>query len=133
MKTVLKILVAPVTLTISLLVWLGILLIDRAVLLFQIASGILTALAVLVLLTTSVTNGLILLGIALAVSPIGLPMLAVKLLGCLQSINLSLKGFVHSCKAPYKNAPRCLVTPGRFFKTLDTVVGNWFYWRSAYQ
>lgn len=92
MKTVLKILVAPVTLTISLLVWLGILLIDRAVLLFQIASGILTALAVLILLTTSVTNGLILLGIALAVSPIGLPMLAVKLLGCLQSINLSLKG-----------------------------------------
>lgn len=98
MKTVLKILVAPLTLTSSLLVWLGILLIDRAVLLFQIASGILTALAVLVLLTTSVTNGLILLGIALAVSPIGLPMLAVKLLGCLQSINLSLKCFLHNIK-----------------------------------
>ena len=96
MKTLLKILTAPVTLTISLLVWLCAVLIDRTVFLFQIASAILGLLAVLVLLTTSVTNGLILLGIAALVSPIGIPMLAVKLLGGLQSINLSLKGFLHS-------------------------------------
>ena len=96
MKTLLKILAAPVTLTLSLLVWIGAHLIGRAVFLFQIASAVLGLLAVLVLLTTSVTNGLILLGIALAVSPIGIPMLAVKLLGGLQSINLSLKGFIHN-------------------------------------
>lgn len=96
MKTLLKILTAPVTLTISLLVWLCAVLIDRSVFLFQIASAALGLLAVLVLLNTSITNGLILLGIAALVSPIGIPMLAVKLLGGLQSINLSLKGFIHS-------------------------------------
>ena len=96
MKPLLKVLTAPVTLTISLLVWLCAVLIDRTVFLFQIASAVLGLLAVLVLLTTSVTNGLILLGIALAASPIGIPMLAVKLLGGLQSINLSLKGFIRS-------------------------------------
>ena len=96
MKTLLKVLAAPVTLTISLLAWLCAVLIDRTVFLFQIACAVLGLLAVLVLLTTSVTNGLILLGIASLVSPIGIPMLAVKLLGGLQSINLSLKGFIHS-------------------------------------
>ncbi len=96
MKTVLKILAAPVTLTLSLLVWIGAHLIGRAVFLFQIASAVLGLLAVIVLFTTSVTNGLILLSLALAVSPIGLPLLAVKLLGGLQSVNLALKGFLHS-------------------------------------
>ena len=91
MKTLLKILAAPITLTISLLVWLCAVLIDRTVFLFQIASAVLGLLAVLVLLTTSVTNGLLLLGIALAVIPIGIPMLAVKLLGGLQSIKQSIK------------------------------------------
>jgi len=96
MKTVLKILAAPVTLLLSLTVRLCALLIGRTVFLFQIASAVLGLLALIVLFTTSVTNGLILLGVALAVSPIGIPMLAVKLLGGLQSINLSLKGFLHS-------------------------------------
>lgn len=96
MKNLLKILTAPVTLTLSLLVWLCAVLINRTVFLFQIASAVLGLLAVLVLLTTSITNGLILLGIAVLVSPIGIPMLAVKLLGDLQSINLSLKGFLHN-------------------------------------
>ena len=96
MKTVLKILAAPVTLLLSLTVRLCTLLIDRTVFLFQIASAVLGLLALIVLFTSSVTNGLILLALALAVSPIGIPMLAVKLLGGLQSINLSLKGFLHS-------------------------------------
>ena len=93
MKTVLKILAAPVTLTLSLLVWLGAHLIGRAVFLFQIASAVLGLLAVIVLFTTSVTNGLILLGLALAVSPIGLPLLAVKLLESLQRIKQLLKTY----------------------------------------
>lgn len=96
MKTVLKILAAPVTLLLSLTVRLCALLIGRSVFFFQIASAVLGLLAVIVLLTTSVTNGLILLGLALAVSPIGIPMLAVKLLGGLQSINLSLKSFLQN-------------------------------------
>ncbi len=94
MKTVLKIFIAPVTLALSLLIWLCAVLIDRAVFLFQIASAVLGLLALMVLLTTSVKNGLILLGFAVAVSPIGLPMLAAKLLGGLQRANMVLKALV---------------------------------------
>ena len=95
MKTVLKILIAPVTLTLSLLIWLCTVLIGRAVFLFQIASAVLGFLALIVLFTTSVKNGLILLGFAVAVSPFGLPLLAAKLLGVLQRANLALKELVH--------------------------------------
>ena len=95
MKTILKILVAPVTLTIALLIWLCAVLIDRAVFLFQIASAVLGLLALIVLFTTSVKNGLILLGFALAVSPIGIPLLAAKLLGVLQRANLAVKELIH--------------------------------------
>ena len=96
MKTVLKILTAPVTLLLSLFIRLCAALLSHTAFLFGIASAVLGLLALIVLFTTSVTNGLILLSVALAVSPIGIPMLAEKLLGGLQSINLSLKGFLHS-------------------------------------
>ena len=52
--------------------------------------------ALAVLFTYSVQNGIILLVIAFLVSPLGLPMLAVKMLGGLQSVNGSLKGFIHN-------------------------------------
>lgn len=96
MQIVLKILAAPVTLLLSLTVRLCAALLSHTAFLFGIAGTILGLLALAVLLTSSVTNGLILLGAALLVSPIGLPMLAVKLLGGLQSIQLALKGFLHS-------------------------------------
>ena len=95
MRTVLKILTAPVTLTFSLLIWLCAVLIQRAIFLFQIASAVLGLLGLIVLFTTSVKNGLILLGFALAVSPIGVPLLAAKLLGGLQRANLALKDLIH--------------------------------------
>ena len=41
-------------------------------------------------------HDIILLVIAFLVSPLGLPMLAVKMLGGLQSVNGSLKGFIHN-------------------------------------
>lgn len=91
MKTILRILTVPVSLAISLLVWLCAVLIERTAFLFQIASAVLGLLALLVLFTTSVKNGLILLGIALAISPVGLPLLAAKLLGGLQRARLALK------------------------------------------
>ena len=94
MKTILRILTAPITLMISLLVWLCAALISRTVFLWQIASAVLFLLALAVLLTVSAKNGLILFAIALAVSPIGLPLLAAKLLGVLQSLNASLKEYL---------------------------------------
>ena len=96
MKLILKSLAAPVALSISLLVWLCTGLISCTAFVFQIASAIISVLALLVLLTVSVKNGIILFVIAFLVSPVGLPMLAVKLLSSLQSINTSLRGFIHS-------------------------------------
>ena len=95
MKTVLRILITPITLIISLLVWLFAALFSRTVFLWQIAGAVLGLLALIVLFTTSVKNGLILLGFALAVSPIGLPLLAAKLLGGLQRANMALKELLH--------------------------------------
>lgn len=92
MKTALKILAVPVTLAVSLLVRLCAFLIARTAFLFGLASTALGLLALMVLASGSVKNCLLLLALALAVSPIGLPMLAVKLLGGLQSVNLAAKG-----------------------------------------
>ena len=95
MKTVLKILVAPVTLTLSLLIWLCAVLFSRTVFLWKIASAVLGLMALIVLFTTSVKNGLTLLGFAALVSPIGLPLFAAKQLGVLQRANLALKELLH--------------------------------------
>ena len=96
MKLILKALAAPITPTISLLVWICAGLISCTAFVFKLASAILSVLAILVMLTVSLKNGIILLVIAFLVSPVGIPMLAVKLLGALQSINTSLRGFIHS-------------------------------------
>jgi len=96
MKLILKILTAPVTLLISLFVWLCAGLISCSAIVFKIASALLTLAALAVLFLSSVRNGIILLALAFLVSPVGLPLLAVKLLGGLQSVNGRLKGFIHS-------------------------------------
>ena len=96
MKLILKILTAPVTLLISLFVWLCAGLISCSAIVFKIASALLTLAALAVLFLSSVRNGIILLSLAFLVSPVGLPLLAVKLLSGLQSVNGRLKGFLHS-------------------------------------
>ena len=96
MKLILKILTAPVTLLISLFVWLCAGLIYCSAIVFKIASALLTLAALAVLFLSSVRNGIILLTLAFLVSPVGLPLLAVKLLGGLQSVNGRLKGFIHN-------------------------------------
>ena len=83
MKVILKILLAPIRLVIWLFVRLFALVTYISSYVFGIAGAMVGVLAVAVLLTTSVRNGLILLAIAFLVSPIGLPMLAVKLVGLL--------------------------------------------------
>ena len=96
MKLILKILTAPVTLLISLFVWLCAGLISCSAIIFKIASALLTLAALAVLFLSSVRNGIILLALAFLISPVGLSLLAVKLLGGLQSVNGRLKGFIHS-------------------------------------
>ena len=80
MKYILKLLLAPVRLAIWLLVHLFALVTYISSFALGIISTLLSILAVLVLLTTSIQNGIILLVLAFLVSPLGLPMLTVKLM-----------------------------------------------------
>lgn len=91
MKAILKVLTFPIVLILDLFTWICVGLISCSAILFKLASAILTILAVAVLITYSVQNGLILLALALLVSPLGLPMIAVLLLGGLQKISGSIK------------------------------------------
>ena len=91
MKAILKVLTFPIVLILDLFTWICVGLISCSAILFKLASAILAILAVAVLITCSVQNGLILLSLAFLVSPLGLPMNAVWLLGGLQKISGSIK------------------------------------------
>lgn len=83
MKFLLKFLLAPIRLVIWLSVRLFALVTYLSSFALGMAGALLGALAVIVLLTTSVKNGLFLLALAYLISPLGLPMLAVKVIGVL--------------------------------------------------
>lgn len=91
MKAILKVLTFPIILILDLFTWICVGLISCSAILFKLASAILAILAVAVLITYSVQNGLILLTLAFLVSPLGLPMIAVWLLSGLQKISGSIK------------------------------------------
>lgn len=91
MKAILKVLTFPIVLILDLFTWICVGLISCSAILFKLASAILAILAVAVLITYSVQNGLIMLALAFLVSPLGLPMIAVWLLGGLQKISGSIK------------------------------------------
>lgn len=91
MKAILKVLTFPIVLILDLFTWICVGLISCSAVLFKLASAVLAILAVAVLITYSVQNGLILLTLAFLVSPLGLPMIAVWLLGGLQKISGSIK------------------------------------------
>ena len=92
MKLIFKILTVPVTLAIDLLTLICIGVISFSGILLRLVSGIITILGVAVLATYSPKNGLILLTIAFLFSPMGIPMLAVWVVGRLQNISCLLKG-----------------------------------------
>ena len=92
MKLIFKILTVPVTLAIDLFTLFCIGVISFSGILLRLVSGIIAILGVAVLATYSPKNGLILLTIAFLVSPMGIPMLAVWVLGRLQNISCLLKG-----------------------------------------
>ena len=91
MKAILKVLTFPIVLILDLFTWICVGLISCSAILFKLASAILAILAVAVLITYSVQNGLILLTLAFLVSPLGLPMIAVWLMSGLQKISGSIK------------------------------------------
>ena len=91
MKLLLKLLLAPINLILTLLIWICSGLLHCTAFLFGIASMLIAILGAAVLVTYSVQNGLILLIIAFAVSPFGLPMAAAWILGQLQKLRSQLR------------------------------------------
>lgn len=91
MKAIIKFLTLPIVLIIDVFTLICIGLISCSSIFFGFISSLLTLLGITVLATYSWQNGLILLFLAYLVSPMGLPMLAVKLLGGLQIITGTIK------------------------------------------
>ncbi|MSS91083.1 succinate dehydrogenase [Eisenbergiella tayi] len=94
MRLLLKVLAAPIVVLLTVFVWLCALLINLSAFVFGLAGMVVGFLGLAVLVTYSVQNGIILLVIAFLVSPFGLPMLAVRLLGFLQDANYTLRDFI---------------------------------------
>ena len=96
MKLLLKILTAPVILFLTVAVWLCVLLVSASAYILGFVGVVVGLLGLAVLITYSVSNGLILLGIAFLVSPFGLPTLAIWLLGQLQGLRYTIQDKVYS-------------------------------------
>lgn len=95
MKLILKILAAPLVLTLTLAVWLFAAALHLSSFVFGLAGALLGLLGVAVLLTTSVQNGILLLVIAFLVSPYGLPMAAVWMVGQVQRLKYAIQDRVY--------------------------------------
>ena len=94
MKLLLKILAAPVIVVLTVFVWVCVLILHISALILVLAGTVVALLGLAVLITYSVKNGIILLVIAFLLSPFGLPMLAVRVLGLLQDVNYALRDFI---------------------------------------
>ncbi len=94
MKLLLKILAAPVIVVLTVFVWVCVLILHISALILGLAGTVVALLGLAVLITYSVKNGIILLVIAFLLSPFGLPMLAVRVLGLLQDVNYALRDFI---------------------------------------
>ena len=95
-KLLLKIVVAPVVLLLTLAIWICVGLVYVSGLVLGLLSTVIALLGVAVLMTYSPQNGLILLVIAFLISPFGLPKLAFWLLGKVQDLKFAIQDLVYS-------------------------------------
>ena len=95
LKGLLMIITAPVILVLRLFVWLCMGLIYISGLVLGLLSMVIALLGVAVLLTYSLQNGLILLVMAFLISPMGLPLAAIWLLGKVQSLKFAIQDKVY--------------------------------------
>ena len=95
LKGLLMIITAPVILVLTLFVWLCMGLIYISGLVLGLLSMVIALLGVAVLLTYSLQNGLILLVMAFLISPMGLPLAAIWLLGKVQSLKFAIRDRVY--------------------------------------
>ena len=94
MKLLLKILAAPVVAVLTVVVWVCVLILHISALILGLAGTVVALLGLAVFITYSMKNGIILLVIAFLLSPFGLPMLAVRVLGVVQNVNYALRDFI---------------------------------------
>ena len=95
LKLGLKILAAPLVLALALFTWVCFGLLYVSSFIFGLASTVVALLGVAVLVTYSQQNGVILLVIAFLVSPLGLPMAAVWLVGKVQDLRYAIQDAVY--------------------------------------
>lgn len=95
MRIVLKVLFAPIILVLTLFVWLCAGLVYISGLILGLVSIVLALLGVAVLITYSPQNGIILLVMAFLVSPYGLPLAAIWLLGKVQDLRFAIQDAVY--------------------------------------
>ena len=95
LKCLLMIVTAPVILVLTLFVWLCTGLIYISGLVLGLLSTVIALLGVAVLLTYSPKNGAILLVMAFLISPMGLPLAAIWLLGKVQSLKFAIQELVY--------------------------------------
>ena len=95
LKLGLKILAAPVVLALMLFTWVCFGLLYVSSFIFGLASTLVALLGIAVLVTYSPQNGVILLVIAFLVSPLGLPMAAVWLVGKVQDLRYAIQDAVY--------------------------------------
>ena len=95
LKLLLKILVAPVILALTLFGWICVGIVYVSGLVLGIISMVIALLGVAVLLTCSLQNGIILLVMAFLISPFGLPLAAIWLLGKVQDLKFLIQDLVY--------------------------------------
>lgn len=95
LKLLLKIALAPVILALTLFIWVCVGLVYVSGLVLGLVSLALVLLGVAVLITYSPQNGLILLLLAFLVSPYGLPLAAIWLLGKVQDLKYLIQDWVY--------------------------------------
>ena len=95
LKCLLMIVTAPVILVLTLFVWLCMGMIYISGLVLGLLSTVIALLGVAVLITYSPQNGVILLVIAFLISPMGLPLAAIWLLGKVQDLKYAIQDRVY--------------------------------------
>ena len=95
MRLILKIVAAPLVIALTLFVWICVGIVYVSGLVLGLISMVVALLGVAVLITYSLQNGIILLVIAFLISPYGLPMAAIWLLGKVQDLKFIIQDLVY--------------------------------------
>ena len=95
LKLILKIVIAPVILLLTLGIWICVGLVYVSGLVLGLLSTVIALLGVAVLITYSPQHGLILLVSAFLISPVGRPKVALCLLGKVQDLKYAIQDLVY--------------------------------------